>query len=538
MLLHEDPKVFVFNKPAGLAVQGGSGVTRHVDDMLEAWRSKKGEKPRLVHRLDRDTSGVLVVARTRHAAMKLAEAFRARETKKTYWALVKGLPKKREDKISTWLVKEQTPDGDRMRVAKHGEEGADHAVSYYRVVEQAGQTMSWLEMEPYTGRTHQLARACRAYRQSDHRRPEILRGRYQLGFSRRHAEPPAFARSAHRHPASRQGLHRCDRADAAAYAPELEPARLRRGERGGGMSSVPLLDRRDTVDVAAVSIMIFLTFAWGLNGVATKVSNLGFDPVFVSVARSAIGGLLCLPVVRGPADTAVSTATERCKAGLLVGFLFGAEFLCIFIAFDYTSVGRGSLMINTMPFWVLIGAHFLLGERMTVAKLVGILLAFAGVFVIFADRLSAPGPSAWIGDLLTLLAGILWAATTLAIKRSRLATASAEKLLLYQLAVSAIMTAPLLMLSGPILREVSPLTVSSLLFQSIFVVAFTYLIWFWLMRRYPASGLASFAFLTPAFSVLLGGVLLGEPLTWKIGLALVLIAGGLIIVNRPTKSPG
>ena len=156
MLLHEDPKVFVFNKPAGLAVQGGSGVTRHVDDMLEAWRNAKGEKPRLVHRLDRDTAGVLVVARTRLAAMKLAEAFRARETKKVYWALVKGVPKKREDKISTWLVKEQTPDGDRVRVARHGEEGADHAVSHYRVVEQAGQTLSWLEMEPYTGRTHQL----------------------------------------------------------------------------------------------------------------------------------------------------------------------------------------------------------------------------------------------------------------------------------------------------------------------------------------------------------------------------------------------
>lgn len=156
MLLYEDPKVFVFNKPAGLAVQGGSGVSRHVDDMLEAWRNKKGEKPRLVHRLDRDTSGVLVVARTRLAAMKLAEAFRARETKKTYWALVKGVPKKREDKISTWLIKESTPDGDRMRVAKHGEKGSDHAVSYYRILEQAGQTMCWLEMEPYTGRTHQL----------------------------------------------------------------------------------------------------------------------------------------------------------------------------------------------------------------------------------------------------------------------------------------------------------------------------------------------------------------------------------------------
>ena len=156
MLLYEDPKVYVFDKPAGLAVQGGSGITRHLDDMLEAWRNAKGEKPRLVHRLDRDTSGVLVVARTRLAAMKLAEAFRGRDAKKTYWALVRGVPKKREDKISTWLVKEQTPDGDRVRVARHGEEGADHAVSHYRVIEQAAQQLSWLEMEPYTGRTHQL----------------------------------------------------------------------------------------------------------------------------------------------------------------------------------------------------------------------------------------------------------------------------------------------------------------------------------------------------------------------------------------------
>ncbi|MDI7863264.1 RluA family pseudouridine synthase [Rhizobiaceae bacterium n13] len=156
MLLHEDDKVFVLNKPAGLAVQGGSGVHRHIDKMLEAWTSPKGEKPRLVHRLDRDTSGVLVVARTRGAAQKLTAAFRERDTKKTYWALVKGVPRKREDRISTWLVKEQTPDGDRMRIAKHGEDGADHAVSFYRVVEQAGQNFAWLEMEPYTGRTHQL----------------------------------------------------------------------------------------------------------------------------------------------------------------------------------------------------------------------------------------------------------------------------------------------------------------------------------------------------------------------------------------------
>lgn len=156
MLLYEDEKVFVFNKPAGLAVQGGSGISRHVDSMLEAWRSKRGEKPRLVHRLDRDTTGILVVARTRGAAVSLTKAFRERETKKHYWALVKGVPAPHEGRISTYLVKEQTLDGDRMRVAKHGEEGADHALSHYRVIDQVAQQFAWLELEPYTGRTHQL----------------------------------------------------------------------------------------------------------------------------------------------------------------------------------------------------------------------------------------------------------------------------------------------------------------------------------------------------------------------------------------------
>ena len=157
MLIYEDEKVIVFNKPAGLAVQGGSGLVRHVDAMLEAWRNRKGEKPRLVHRLDRDTSGVLVVARTRGAATALTKAFRERDTKKYYWAIVKGVPAKKEDgRISTHLIKEQTPDGDRMRVAKHGEDGADHALTHYRVIDQVAQNFAWLEMEPYTGRTHQL----------------------------------------------------------------------------------------------------------------------------------------------------------------------------------------------------------------------------------------------------------------------------------------------------------------------------------------------------------------------------------------------
>jgi 23S rRNA pseudouridine955/2504/2580 synthase len=154
--LYQDDQVMVLNKPAGLAVQGGSGLNRHIDQMLEALTDKRGQKPRLVHRLDRDTSGVLVVARTRLAASMLAASFRARSSRKIYWALVKGVPKPRQGRISTWLAKEGGPEGDRMRIAAHGDEDASHAVSLYSVVDQAGGKLAWLTMRPVTGRTHQL----------------------------------------------------------------------------------------------------------------------------------------------------------------------------------------------------------------------------------------------------------------------------------------------------------------------------------------------------------------------------------------------
>ena len=154
IILYEDDDVYVLNKPAGLAVQGGSGLTRHVDQLLEALRDRKGQKPRLVHRLDRDTSGVLVVARTRLAAQKLTGSFRHRATRKIYWALVKGVPKPHQGRISTWLAREEAEE--RMRVARHGTDDATHAVSLYSVVDNAGQKLAWLSMRPVTGRTHQL----------------------------------------------------------------------------------------------------------------------------------------------------------------------------------------------------------------------------------------------------------------------------------------------------------------------------------------------------------------------------------------------
>jgi 23S rRNA pseudouridine955/2504/2580 synthase len=153
-VLHQDAEVIVFDKPAGLAVQGGSGVTRHLDAMLAAFTDRHGRKPRLVHRLDRDTAGVLVVARTRSAAAFLGEAFKARETAKIYWALVAGVPRRPQGRISTFLARDE--EGERMRVAEHGESGAEHAVTHYAVADQAGRKVAFLVMRPITGRTHQL----------------------------------------------------------------------------------------------------------------------------------------------------------------------------------------------------------------------------------------------------------------------------------------------------------------------------------------------------------------------------------------------
>jgi 23S rRNA pseudouridine955/2504/2580 synthase len=156
MTLYEDDDVLVLNKPAGLAVQGGSGTTRHIDQMLEVMRDAKGQKPRLVHRLDKETAGCLLVAKTRFAASALTGAFRSRSARKIYWALVAGVPKPKQGRISTFLAKEESEEDSIMRIAEHGDEGASHAVTYYAVVETAAQKLAWVSLKPVTGRTHQL----------------------------------------------------------------------------------------------------------------------------------------------------------------------------------------------------------------------------------------------------------------------------------------------------------------------------------------------------------------------------------------------
>lgn len=157
LILYEDEDIYVFNKPHGLASQGGSGTKRHMDGLLKSLPNKKGEAPRLVHRLDRDTSGCLVVAKTRAAAAYFGEVFKSRSARKIYWAVVVGVPNPRQGRISCFLAKQPAPDGgEQMAVVPDGTPDAVHSVSYYSTTDTAGRRFSWVTLKPMTGRTHQL----------------------------------------------------------------------------------------------------------------------------------------------------------------------------------------------------------------------------------------------------------------------------------------------------------------------------------------------------------------------------------------------
>jgi 23S rRNA pseudouridine955/2504/2580 synthase len=174
MVLFEDRDCLVLNKPYGLAVQGGSGARRHIDGMLGALADKRGERPVLVHRLDRDTSGVLLVAKSRKIAADLGAIFRSRGAIKNYWALVEGVPKPARGRISLFLAKGEAmgadrprkkgerPDLERMRVASHGDPEAQHSLTLYALVDKVAPRLAWLSMRPVTGRTHQLRVHCEA----------------------------------------------------------------------------------------------------------------------------------------------------------------------------------------------------------------------------------------------------------------------------------------------------------------------------------------------------------------------------------------
>lgn len=290
--------------------------------------------------------------------------------------------------------------------------------------------------------------------------------------------------------------------------------------------------RHTSLDTFAASLLVVLTLSWGLNQVAIKVANAGIQPVLQAGLRSGIGCLLLLAWcrVRG---VRLFERDGTVAAGVAAGALFGAEFILIFVGLDFTTVSRGIVFLYAMPFVVAVGAHFLIpGERLTVASVVGLVAAFAGVAIAFSDRLSLPSAHALIGDALCLAAAFAWGSTTLVIRTTRLNNAVPEKVLAYQLALGAVIPLCLAPFFGPFVRDPDWLVAIAFAYQAVVVVTATYLAWFWLISRYPAARLSAFAFLTPLFGVAFGGLFLSEPVSLNLIAALALVALGIYLVNR------
>jgi drug/metabolite transporter (DMT)-like permease len=218
------------------------------------------------------------------------------------------------------------------------------------------------------------------------------------------------------------------------------------------------------------------------------------------------------------------------------GLLFSGEFCLLFLALDYTSVARVSLFFYTMPFWVALGAHVLVpGERLTIVRVAGLVLAIAGVTVAMSGGSSPAREDAWIGDLLAILAAMFWSGIALLTRTSRLSRCSPEMNLLYQLAVSAVLLLAIAPLFGDLVREVTPTIVALFTFQVIVIVAIGFVVWFWILSIYPVSNMASFSLLAPVFGVFFGWLIFDDEITPAFVVALSLVGSGIVLVNRKAR---
>jgi len=300
---------------------------------------------------------------------------------------------------------------------------------------------------------------------------------------------------------------------------------------------IGLADNKQALDAVAMGILVVLCASWGLQQVAIKVTNPGVPPLLQAGIRSAGSAALLwawMTLRREPFLKRDGTLGW----GIAAGMLFAGEFLLIYWGLEFTSASRAVVFLYTAPFVVALGAQlFIPGERLRAVQVLGLCCAFAGIVAAFSESLGYASRRMLIGDGMLAGAALLWGATTVMIRATPLARIPAAKTLLYQLLVSALVL-PL----GSLLKGeggvglVTPLILGSLAYQIVWVAFLTYLTWFWLLRRYPPSRLASFTFLTPLFGVMAGGLLLNEPLTGMLMLALVLVAGGIYLVNRPAAA--
>ncbi|WNG42147.1 DMT family transporter [Archangium violaceum] len=280
--------------------------------------------------------------------------------------------------------------------------------------------------------------------------------------------------------------------------------------------------------------MIALCITWGLQQVAIKLAAADIAPVMQASARSGIAALLVALLMswRGGWE---GLRQGTWPAGLLAGVLFALEFLLIALGLERTTAGHIAVFLYTSPIFSALGLHLLLpSERLRRMQWLGIGLCFVGIAVAFGGGISLAKMDSrmLLGDALGLLAGMSWGATTVVIRASKLSEAPPSLTLFYQLAVAFVLLLLIAVVNGQVSRvELTPLAVGSVLFQGVLVSFISYLIWFWLLRRYLASNLAVFSFMTPLFGVTLGVLILKEPLTLNFVGGAVLVLLGITLVS-------
>ncbi len=293
--------------------------------------------------------------------------------------------------------------------------------------------------------------------------------------------------------------------------------------------------RHEHLDRFAIALLLVCCLLWGLNQVAVKAALSELGPLWQAGLRS-LGAAALVALWAAWRGIKLFERDGSLRGGLLAGSLFGLEFACIFVGLQYTSASRMVVFIYLSPFVVALGMPLIArSERLNLRQGAGLAMAFAAVAWAFAEGFSQRSghPQQWLGDALGLLAALLWGGTTLAIRATRLSAASAEKTLLYQLGVSGLgLSLAALLLGQPLHLDWSAWLLGLMGFQTVVVSFASYLAWFWLVRHYPATRLASFTLSTPLFGLLAGVVLLGEPITARLLLALAALSLGVLLVNK------
>lgn len=293
--------------------------------------------------------------------------------------------------------------------------------------------------------------------------------------------------------------------------------------------------RKEHLDALAMTLLVVCCAVWGFQQILIKITVAEVPPLWQASLR-VWGAATLLWLWCRARGVPLFSRDGTLRGGLIAGLLFAGEFAFIYLGLQHTSASRLTVFLYTSPFVVaLLLPRVVPGERLRPVQWLGLWIAFLAVAVAFGEsfRGSTELPRQWLGDAMALAAGALWGLTTLAIRATRLSSAGAEKTLFYQLGVTAVV-APLVSLA---LGETWSLNYSNAAWASIGVQtvigAFaSYLTWMWLLRHYPATLMSTFTFLTPLFALVLGVVLLGEPLTWRLVVALLGVAAGIVLVSR------